>query len=81
MGLQTSCGVAVNIVYPNIRHVPSYIKTESFEGTFKHFHHIVCVFPKEQQHDWLPARAQPGAAHRIQIQLGRGASEGGVFID
>ena len=42
MGLQTSCGVAVNIVYPNIRHVPSYIKTESFEGTFKHFHHIVC---------------------------------------
>ena len=56
MGLQTSCGVAVNIVYPNIRHVPSYIKTESFEGTFKNFHHIVCVFPRPDN-----------TAHNIQV--------------
>ena len=46
MGLQTSCGVAVFIVYPNIKRVPSNLKTESFEGTFKHFHHIVSLFPR-----------------------------------
>ena len=43
MGLQTTCGVAINIFSSNIMHVPSHHKAQVVELTSRHYHQIVFV--------------------------------------